>query len=199
MDRAAFFAELATEAEPLAFKAEHASRLERLRDRLGDLRGKRVFEPGCGAGVLTVRLAEWVGREGRIVALDAAAGMVARCRQRIAGLRHVEVRYGRAEEADLPPGAWDLILCFRCYPHLEDPGEFIRRCREWLALGGELVIANLEGSAELNALHAALPGVCGDAMPSAEELSATLGAAGWQVADALDRPGDFFLRARPVV
>ena len=196
MDRHAFFQELAGEESPLAFKPEHEPRLERLRARLGELRGKRVFEPGCGAGPLTERLAQWVGPEGHVLALDACPGMVARCGKAVADHGHVRTLRAKAEEAELEAGRWDLVLCFRFYPHLEDAGEFLRRCADWLAPGGELVIANLEGSAELNALHARLAGVHKDVMPSGADLKRRLEAGGWRVAEALDAPEEFFLRAR---
>jgi SAM-dependent methyltransferase len=196
MNRHAFFEELAGEENPLAFKPEHESRIDRLQHRLGDLRGKRVFEPGCGAGPLTARLAEWVGETGRVLALDACGRMTSRCGQAMAGHGHVRVLHGKAEKADLDPGAWDLILCFRFYPHLEDAAEFLRRCKMWLAPGGELVIANLEGSRQLNALHERLVGVHEDVMPTGEELRLHLQASGWQVIDVLDQPEEFFLRAR---
>ncbi len=196
MDRQAFFETLAAENDPLAFKPEHEPRIERLRLRLGDLRGKRVFEPGCGAGPLTARLAEWVGAAGRVLALDACPGMVARCEQAVAEHAHVSAIRGRAEDAELEPAAWDLILCFRLYPHLDDAAAFLRRCAQALAPGGELVVANLEGSRELNAMHARHAGVQDDAMPAGTELAHELRAAGWTVTDVVDEPEEFFLRAR---
>ena len=180
----------------MAFKPEHEPRLERLRARLGELRGKRVFEPGCGAGPLTERLAHWVGPGGHVLALDSCPGMVARCGQAVADHGHVRTVRAKAEETDLEAGRWDLVLCFRFYPHLEDAGEFLRRCAVWLAPGGGMVIANLGGRAELNALHARLAGVQGDVMPSGAELKRKLEAAGWRVAEAIDEPEEFFLRAR---
>lgn len=197
MSRHAFFEALAGEKDPLAFKPEHEPRIERLRNRLGDLRGKRVFEPGCGAGPLTARLARWVGEDGCVLALDACPGMVARCGESVAGHAHVRVLQGKVEEAELESGTWDLILCFRLYPHLEDASEFLRRCKTWLAPGGELVVANLEGSEPLNAMHARLADVQHDVMPSGEELRRRLQADGWQVDEVLDEPEEFFLRARP--
>jgi 2-polyprenyl-3-methyl-5-hydroxy-6-metoxy-1,4-benzoquinol methylase len=198
MNRHAFFEQLACAPDPLAFKPEHELRIERLRQRLGDLRGKRVFEPGCGAGPLTVRLAGWVGPAGQILALDASPGMVARCQRTVANHAHVRTIHAKAEDARLAPGAWDLILCFRLFPHLEDPGEFLRRCRIGIAPGGELIIANLEGSTELNAWHAQRSGVHRDRMPAGPELRRRLQAEGWQVAETIDEPGEFFLRAQPV-
>ena len=196
MDRHAFFETLAGEENPLAFKPEHEPRIERLRRRLGDLRGKRVFEPGCGAGPLTARLAEWVGAAGRVLALDACPGMVARCAQAVAGQAHVRALRGQAEDAALEAAAWDLVLCFRLYPHLADADSFLGRCAHALAPGGELVVANLEGSRELNAMHARRAGVHDDVMPAGDELAQTLRAAGWRVADVVDEPEEFFLRAR---
>lgn len=196
MDRDAFFETLAGEENPLAFQPAHEPRLKRLRRRLGDLRGKRVFEPGCGAGPLTARLAEWVGASGHVLALDACPGMVARCERAVAGHGHVRACCGRAEDAALEADAWDLVLCFRMYPHLEDAASFLARCAQALAPGGELVVANLEGSRELNAMHARHAGVHDDVMPAGEDLAQILRAAGWQVAEVVDEPEEFFLRAR---
>lgn len=196
MDRAEFFETLAGADDPLAFRPEHEPRLARLRRRLGDLRGKRVFEPGCGAGPLTARLAEWVGAGGHVLALDACPGMVARCERTVAVRTHVRTVRGKAEEAELEAGGWDLVLCFRLYPHLEDPAAFLRRCADGLAPAGELVIANLEGSRELNAFHADRAGVRDDVMPAGSELARHLRATGWQVAEVVDEPEEFFLRAR---
>ncbi len=196
MDRHVFFQKLSGEENPLAFRPEHEPRIERLRRRLGDLAGKRVIEPGCGAGPLTERLAEWVGTSGHVLALDACPGMAARCGEVVADHGHVRVVQAKAEEIELERHAWDLVLCFRLYPHLEDAGRFLRQCRDWLAPGGELVIANLEGSAALNAMHRQLPGVHRDTMPAGEELRGELAGAGWRVEEVVDAPDEFFLRAR---
>lgn len=196
-DRDAFFSRLAGKEQPLAIKPEHMPRLERLRRRLGNLTGKQVFEPGCGAGPLTAHLAEWVGPSGTICALDACPKMLTHCEQAVSAQRHVRILHGKAETADLPAGEWELILCFRLYPHLEDPDRFLDQCKRWLAPGGVLVIANFEGSRELNEMHAGLDtGVQNDRMPSGEELRTRLQSDGWQVEETIDEPEEFFLRAQ---
>ena len=197
MMRETFFKQLADSPDPLAIQPEHEQRLERLHRRLGNLNGKRVYEPGCGAGPLTRFLAEWVGPSGSICALDACAEMVAHCEKAVSGHAHIRTLHGQAETADFPAASWDLILCFRLYPHLENPSRFLEQCKRWLAPGGELVIANLEGSRSLNAMHARLgPGVQDDVMPSGDELRRQLQAEGWQVDETIDEPEEFFLRAR---
>ncbi len=195
MSRQVFFEQLACEADPLAFRPEHEPRLERFRQRLGSLHSKRVLEPGCGAGALTQRLAEWVGGAGQVLALDPCPGMLARCQKTVEAHAHVSVLRSKVEDAQIEPRAWNLIVCFRLYPHLEDAATFLQRCTEWLAEGGELVIANLEGSAQLNALHAELHGVHLDTMPTGEALCSRLQADGWRVTDVVDEPEEFFLRA----
>ena len=114
---------MAAAPRPLAILPEHRNRMERLRDRLGDLAGKRVVEPGCGAGVLTARLAEWVGPAGKIVAFDPADGMLRHCRRAIAKYPHIALLQASAETVELPTAAWDLVLCYRAYPHWKT-----RRC-----------------------------------------------------------------------
>ncbi len=198
MNRALFFSDLAKTPDAMSFKPEHEPGVERLRRRLGPLRGKRVLEPGCGSGPLTCRLADWVGREGRVLAADACAEMAAHCSTRLADCAHVQVLHAPVEDLDLPPATWDLVLCFRLFPHLDQPRRFLARCRDWLAPGGRLVIAHLEGSRQLNEWHAQRPGVCGDRMPSGTRLRRMLQADGWAVDTVTDDPLDFFLQARPV-
>ena len=57
------------------------------------------------------------------------------------------------------------------------------------------MVANLEGSRELNAMHAQLHAVQHDHMPTAVALQQQLAAAGWRVAEAIDVPDDYFVRA----
>ncbi len=59
------------------------------------------------------------------------------------------------------------------------------------------MVANLEGSASLNALHAGLHGVHNDRMPSGDRLAALLAEQGWRVEEAVDTPEEYFVRARP--
>lgn len=200
MTRQDFFEQMAAAPRPLAILPEHQSRMERLRERLGNLTGKRVIEPGCGAGVLTERLVEWVGPTGKIMAFDPAEGMIRHCRRVIRNHPQVTLLQVSAETVELPSAAWDVVLCFRTYPHLENPALFLERCWTWLTPGGELIVANLEGSRELNAMHAECHGVHRDHMPSARELQAQLIAAGWPVSDAIDEPNEYFFRAsRPKI
>ena len=197
MNAHGFFNQLAAEEDPLAFRPEHLPQIEQLRQRLGALRGKRILEPGCGAGPLTEYLAQWVGEGGQVVAFDPCAGMVEKCARRLADFPQVRVLQASGEDVSFPAQSFDFIICFRVYPHLDNPAVFLAGSREWLAPDGQLIVVNLEGSRELNAMHEGHAGVHDHRMPDALALTRTLEAHGWIVApDAVDKPTDYFVRAR---
>jgi SAM-dependent methyltransferase len=90
-----------------ATSSYEATKYDRTIAALGERRFARGLEVGCSIGVLTARLAE---RCDALVALDAAPTAIARARERLAGLGHVEVAVGVIPE-DLPAGPFDLIVC----------------------------------------------------------------------------------------
>lgn len=199
VSRTEFFDRVAAGDDPLLFMPDDGPRIERLRRRLGEVAGMRVLEPGCGAGPLTEHLSAWVGNEGRVLAFDASRRMVERCRTRVAHLANVEVIRAEAETVDLGSGVWDMAILFRVFPHFDDKGAVLRLLRPCLAAGGRLVIANLEGSERLNALHAgSSEEVRQDRMPCAGEVSRLCVECGYAVSTAIDDDEEFYAEARPI-
>lgn len=196
MNKNDFFDRLALSDDPLLFGETERGKIPRLRERLGDLTGRRVLEPGCGAGPLTEYLSDWVGASGRVLAFDCSSGMVQTCQRRLAGRMNVEIVCADAATVEVPPAAWDLVIFFRVFPHFEDQGAMLRRYRSVLATGGRLVIANLEGSAKLNMLHAGFAdAVRHDRMPCAYGMRRLLEDAGYVVLDLIDEENAFFAAA----
>jgi len=180
----------------MAVEGALAERLERMGLRFGGgLKGSSVLEPGCGAGELTRRLVKWMGGDGRVVAFDSSPGMMRRFRECVGAVRGVFPLCVGEERAWFPAGSFDWVVCFRFYPHVQDADGFLARCRRWLKAGGRLVVANLEGSRELNAWHAQRAGVEGDVMPSGEALARKLAGLGWDVQAAVDEPEEFWVVA----
>lgn len=198
MSKKAFFDRVAVSEDPLLFTETDRGKIEQLRQRLGNLGGMRVLEPGCGVGPLTEYLADWVGSSGHVVAFDASPGMVRESRRRIGHLRNVEIVEANMETVELNAGAFDLAILFRVFPHFDDKSAVLRRLRPCLAPGGRLAIANLEGSARLNHLHAGFSEpVRHDRMPCARGTTRLLEEAGLRVVQALDEPEEFFVLAMP--
>jgi SAM-dependent methyltransferase len=75
--------------------------------------GQTVLDLAAGAGDQTLDLAERVGPEGRVVASDISANILALAAQNaaLAGHRNVETRLADAEHLDLAEGRFDAAVC----------------------------------------------------------------------------------------
>lgn len=104
-------------------------------DELRPWRGgpMRALDAGCGAGGLLVRLTA-AGWHAEGVEIDPLAVEVAR---RASGC---PVRAGDFRTADLPRGAYDLVVLSHVFEHVADPVAALRRLRELLAPGGRVVL-----------------------------------------------------------
>jgi ubiquinone/menaquinone biosynthesis C-methylase UbiE len=86
---------------------------------LGDLRGRRVLELGCGSGDHTVMLAR---RGARVTALDIAPASLEITRQRaqVNGMTaSVQPTWMAAEELGFPDGAFDWVVGFGLLHHAD--------------------------------------------------------------------------------
>jgi protein-L-isoaspartate(D-aspartate) O-methyltransferase len=77
-------------------------------DQLDLRRGQRVMQVGAGTGYYAAILAEVVGPEGRVVAVEVDAELAARARESLAPWRNIEVVAGDGCTHD--PGEVDIII-----------------------------------------------------------------------------------------
>lgn len=110
---------------------------------LGDVRGKRVLDLGCGTGVLARRLARLGGR---VVAVDGSRAFLERAQRRADG-EHIEWAVVDAldEEAVASLGAFDAVVCTMVLMDLPDLGPLFRGVRRTLS-DGSLVAATAHPS-----------------------------------------------------
>lgn len=205
MDTEGFFEKMAARPDALAFREAEREGVRRVLSRLAPLAGARVVEVGCGNGRLTVPLAEAVsegGGAGRVWALDPCGGMCGKCREAVAAAgvaSAVCMEEATAEGSRAPEGEWDAAVFFRVWPHLGDAEAALERARRWLVPGGRLVVANLQGSTELDAMHARCGAVSAGVsrrMPTAQELAEWLEARGWRVEAVREAADDYWVAAR---
>jgi len=98
---------------------------------------RRGFEPGCGAGFLTMRLA---ARVQHLVAMERSPRGADATRRRCATMANVDVRLGQVP-ASWPAGAFELIVLSEVLYYLDDADldEVLARTADSLEAGGHVV------------------------------------------------------------
>lgn len=118
-------------------------------------RGASALDIGCGNGVVTLRLAEAVGREGNVLGIDLnpEALEAARTAAQAAGYSNIEFRV--QDIASLAEGRaqFDVITCRRVLMYLPDQVAALRALHAALRPGGVLVLQEHDASI----LHASNP------------------------------------------
>ncbi len=77
-------------------------------DLLGDVRGRRVLDVGCGDGELAVELAK---RGAHVAGIDAAPSMIDAAQQRAASAEaDVDFRIAPAQEIPFPREQFDIVV-----------------------------------------------------------------------------------------
>lgn len=107
-----------------------------------ELRGARVLDVGCGAGILSEALAR-AGAD--VVALDLAPELIdiAQLHLLESGLQ-VDYRLQAVEAlAEAEPASFDAITCMELLEHVPDPAWVLRACATLLKPGGKLFVSTL--------------------------------------------------------
>lgn len=105
-------------------------------DLLGDVRGRRVLDAGCGAGPMMVALRE---RGAEVTGLDASPAMVALARERLGAEGNVLVA-DLAQPLPLPDQAFDDVVSSLVLHYLQDWSGPLAELRRVLRPGGRLVV-----------------------------------------------------------
>ena len=105
-------------------------------------KGGTVVDLGAGVGYFTWRLAQQVGPQGRVLAVDIQQGMIDRLERNLAekGIRNVEAILASEEDPRLPPGEVDLVLVVDVYHELQQPEKTMEHVRRSLKPDGRLVL-----------------------------------------------------------
>ena len=115
-------------------------------EALGLEPGMEVADIGAGTGLFTIPMAEAVGPEGAVFAVDIAPDFLRYIADRAsgAGLVNVCTVLGTQESTQLPPASIDLAYVCDTYHHFEDPAASLASIRRALRPGGRLVVVEFD-------------------------------------------------------
>jgi ubiquinone/menaquinone biosynthesis C-methylase UbiE len=120
-------------------------RPDQIMDALQIGEGSVVADLGAGGGWFTVRLAQRVRPNGRVIAEDIQPQMVEAIKRRVQREgygKDVDVVQGTADDPRLPRGALDAVLIVDAYHEIEHPVTLLRNVRAALKPTGALGIIN---------------------------------------------------------
>lgn len=144
-------------------------------------RGGVVADIGAGTGYFNARLAEAVGRKGRVIAVDIEPSMVCHMARRALKERtlQVEPRLGAPGDPRLAPAEADVVLLVDTYHHIDDRVAYFGALRAALRPGGRLVVVDFKPGE--------LPvGPAPDQKIPPEQVDRELASAGWTRLEAPD-------------
>ena len=108
--------------------------------------GMTVADIGAGDGYYTVRLAERVGEEGRVLAQDIDRAALQRLGERVnrERLDNVSIKLGAPDDPRLPERSFDRVFLVHMYHEVAEPYAFLWRLWPALKPGGEVIVVDVD-------------------------------------------------------
>jgi precorrin-6B methylase 2 len=119
---------------------EDEERLSLLIEALELQQGWVVADVGAGSGRISLMIAEKVGKEGKVLAVDVQQKMLDLITKRVRELEidNVDTILGTAQSPKLPPESVDLIVMVDVYHEFEFPYEMLAELSRALKPGGRI-------------------------------------------------------------
>lgn len=139
--------------------------------------GMTVADIGAGEGYYTVRLAERVGSDGRVLAQDIDRDALERLGRRVERERldNVSIKLGQEDDPQLPVDSFDRIFLVHMYHEVTEPYAFLWRLWPALADSGQVIVVNTDRPTDR------------DGMPP-KLLFCEFDAAGFRLIEFLEKP-----------
>jgi len=108
--------------------------------------GMTVADIGAGEGYYTVRLAERVGDQGRVLAQDIDREAIERLGNRVEKERldNVSIKLGAADDPRLPEQSFDRIFLVHMYHEVQEPYAFLWRLWPAVKEGGQIIVVDVD-------------------------------------------------------
>ena len=156
--------------------------------RAGIAPGMTVADIGAGEGYYTIRLAQKVGDDGRVLAEDIVPEVRDALADRVTRehLQNVSVRLGAPADPRLPDASFDRVFMIHMYHEIEQPYEFLWRLRPSLRPDGLVIVVDADRQTQQHGTPPAL-------------LRCEFAAVGYRLAFTADMPsaGGYLAAFRP--
>ena len=116
-------------------------------NKLSPLTGSNVLDLGCGTGFLANLLAQEVGPNGNVTAVDPDKERVRIARQRYGAQPNIEFLDGNSES--FPSGPYDTVLCNHVIHWIKDKESAFRKVYNDLKVGGKFALVYSERNAPI--------------------------------------------------
>jgi SAM-dependent methyltransferase len=115
-------------------------------DRTGVRAGMTVADIGAGEGYYTIRLANRVGKDGRVLAQDIVPEVRDKLAQRVERekLETVTVKLGTPDNPDLPANSFDRVFLVHMYHEIASPYAFLWNLRPATKAGGRVIVVDAD-------------------------------------------------------
>ena len=138
---------LAAIADVLEVRGRHPEQIairEAYLDLLGDLRGNRVLDVGCGTGVVSRALARRVGPNGDVIGVDPTPAFVARAEAlaREEGIENLRFGVGDGRNLDFPDGGFNRAVAVTVLSHLPDRKHVMNEIIRVVRPGGLVLVVD---------------------------------------------------------
>lgn len=116
--------------------------------------GMTVADIGAGEGYYTVRLADRVGVDGRVLAQDISREALDRLGRRVEKerLENISIKLGDADDPQLPADSFDRIFMVHMYHEVTEPYAFLWNMWPALNAGGQIIVVESESRAGTHGL-----------------------------------------------
>jgi ubiquinone/menaquinone biosynthesis C-methylase UbiE len=120
--------------------------------------GMTVADIGAGEGYYTVRLAERVGANGRVLAQDIDSAVISRLGDRVVreGLDNVSIKLGAEDDPRLPENSFDRVFLVHMYHEVAEPYAFLWRLLPALRKGGQVIVVDVDRPTDQHGIAPAL-------------------------------------------
>jgi len=139
-------------------------KFKRLFDLIAIKNGNYILDVGCGSGILVPYILKRIGEKGRLHELDYSVNMI-KVNKQIHNDQRIEFLNIDIIDINIGEAFYDIVICFSCFPHLDDKKTAMKVMSRILKTGGKLAVAHFDSSAEINSHHRKSSEVMHDQLP----------------------------------